>query len=134
MEKVVPHRKSAFKADYFYLTMRSGRAFGRSLQNREKSYSCFLDLQFSKSNKPYKRRKLIYCYTKNLSNIFKRHNKKVTIEKITPRDQCNWRNNNNCPLDGDYQASDIIQKCIATNTVHPDKVYLETAEGNFTRR
>ena len=33
--------------------------------------------------------------------------------KITSKDQCDCRNKNNCPLDGNCQASDIIYKCIA---------------------
>ena len=64
----------------------------------------------------------------------KTHNKKVTKEKLTPRDQCNCKNRNHQPLDGNYQASDIINKCIASTTVNPNKIYLETAEGNFKKR
>ena len=57
-------------------------------------------------------------------SIIKTHNKKVTNQEITPKDQCNSRNKNDCPFDGNCQASDIIYKCIASTTVDPDKVYL----------
>ena len=60
--------------------------------------------------------------------------KKVTNEKITPRDQCNCKRRNDCPLDCNYQIRDIIYKCIASTTVIPHKIYLGTAEGNFRKR
>ena len=98
-----------------------------------------LDIHFPKSNKLHKifnrnTVKVSYCCTENLSSIIKTHNKKVTNEKITPRDQCNCKNRNDCPLDGNCQTSDIIYKCIASTTVNPDKIYLGTAEGNFKKR
>ena len=77
---------------------------------------------------------LSFTCTENLSSIVKAHNKKVTNEKITPRDQGNCKNKNDCPLDGNCQTSDIIYKCIASTTVNPDKIYLGTAEGNFKQR
>ena len=64
----------------------------------------------------------------------KTHNKIVTNEKITPRDQCKWKNKNDCPIDGNCQTSDIIYKCIVSTTVNPDKIYVGTAEGNFKKR
>ena len=60
--------------------------------------------------------------------------KKVTNEKITPRDQCTCKSSNDWPLDYNYQRRDIIYKCIASTTVIPDKIYLGTAEGNFRKR
>ena len=47
---------------------------------------------------------------------------------------CNCKNKNDCPLDGNCQTSDIIFKCIASTTINPDKIYLGTAEGNFKKR
>ena len=69
-----------------------------------------------------------------IPSITKTHSKKVTNEKITPRDQCNCNYKTDCPLDGNCQTSDIIYKCIASTTVNPDKIYLGTAEGNFKKR
>ena len=56
-----------------------------------------LDIHFPKSNKLHKifnrnTVKVSYCCTENLSSIIKTHNKKVTNEKITPKDQCNCKN------------------------------------------
>ena len=107
--------------------------------NVAKRFLNLLDIHFPKSNKLHKifnrnTVKVSYCCTENLSSIIKTHNKKVTNEKITPRDQCNCKNRNDCPLDGNCQTSDIIYKCIASTTVNPDKIYLGTAEGNFKKR
>ena len=54
-------------------------------------------MHFSKSNKLHRifnrnTVKVSYCCTENLSSIIKTHNKKVTNEKITPKDQCNCKN------------------------------------------
>ena len=78
--------------------------------------------------------KVSYCCTENLLSIIKTHNKKVTSEKATPRDQCNCKNKSDCPLDGNCQTSDTVYKCIASTTINPDKIYLRTAEENFKKR
>ena len=98
-----------------------------------------MDIHLPKSNKIHKifnrnTVKVSYCCTENLSSIIKTHNKKVTNEKITPRYQCNRKIRNDCPLDSNCQTSDIIYKWIASTTVNPDKIYLETAEGNLKKR
>ena len=66
--------------------------------------------------------------------VLLKHSKKVTNEKITPRDQCNCKNRNDYPLDDNGQTSDIIYKCIASMTINPDKIYLGTAAENFKKR
>ena len=104
-----------------------------------KRFLNLLDIRFPKSKKLHKifnrdTVKVSYCCTENLSSIIKTHNKKVTREKITPRDQCNCKTRNDCPLDGNCHTGDIIYKCIASTTVNPDKIYLGTAEGNFKKR
>ena len=60
--------------------------------------------------------------------------KKVTNERITPRDKCNWKNKKDYPFNGKFQTSDIIYACIASTAVNRDKIYLETAERNFEKR
>ena len=100
--------------------------------NVAKRFLNLLDMHFPKSSKLHKifNRNTVkdsYCRTENLSSIFKTQNKKVTNEKIIPKDQCNCRNKNGCPLDGNYQTSDIIYKCIAWTTVNPGKIYLGTS-------
>ena len=59
--------------------------------------------------------------------------KKVTNEKITSRNQCNCKNKNDCPLDGNCQTTDIIYECTVSTTVDQDKIYLGTAEGDFKK-
>ena len=96
-------------------------------------------IHFRKPNKLHKifnrnTVKVSYCCNENLWSIIKTHNEKVTNEKITPRDQCNFKNKSDCPLDGNCQTKDIIYKCIASTTVNPDKICLGTAKGNFKKR
>ena len=104
-----------------------------------KRFLNLLDVHFPKSNKLHKifnrnTVKVSYCCTENLSSIIKTHNKKVTNEKITPRNQCNCKSRNDFPLDGNCRTSDIIYKCIASTSVNPDKIYLGIAEKNFKKR
>ena len=56
------------------------------------------------------------------------------MKTITPKDQCNCRNNNDSPLDGSCQTSDVIYKCVASITINRDKVYLGTSNRNFKKR
>ena len=104
--------------------------------NIAKRFLNLLYIHFPKSNKLQKifnknTIKVSYCCSENLSSVIKTHNKKLTNEKITPRKQCNYKNRNNGPFDGNCQTSDIIYKCIASTTNNPDKIYPGTAEGNF---
>ena len=39
-----------------------------------------------------------------------------------------------CPLEGKCRTENIIYKCIASASGHPDKVYLGTAEGDLKKR
>ena len=98
-----------------------------------------LDIHFPNSNKLHKifnrnTVKISYCCTENLSSIIQTHNQKVTNVKITPRDQCNCKNRNDCSLDGNCQTTDAIYKCFVSTIVNPDKIYLRTAVENFTKR
>ena len=43
----------------------------------------------------------------------------------------NWRNKVVCPLDGNCQQNDVIYNCLASTSINPDKVYLDTVEGEF---
>ena len=76
-----------------------------------KRFLDLLDLNFPKTNKLHKifnRTTVKVSYCTNLSSITKGHNKRVTNEKIAPKDQRNFREKNGCPLDGNCQTSDII--------------------------
>ena len=44
-----------------------------------------------------------------------------------------YRNKNDCRVDGNRQTSDIIHKRIASTTVNLDKVYLKKAEAIFKK-
>ena len=59
--------------------------------NVAKRFRNLLDTHFAKSNKLHQifnrnTAKVSYCCTKNLSSITETHNKKITDEKITPKD------------------------------------------------
>ena len=95
--------------------------------NVAKRFLNLLDIKFPKSNKFHKifnRNTVIvsYCCTGNLLSITKTSNKDVIYEKKTPKYQCNCRNRNDCPLDGNCGTSDIIYKFIASTTVNPGKI------------
>ena len=115
-------------------------AFSRNVTtNVAKLFLNILDIHFHKSNKLHKifngnTVKVSYCCTENLSSLIETHNKNVTNENITPKDQCSCKNKNDFSLDGNYQTNNIIYKCIASTTVNPDIIYLGTGEGNFTKR
>ena len=78
--------------------------------------------------------KVSYCCTQNVGNIIKSHDKKV-INSINHHEQpCNCRKKEDCPLEGKCSSKNIFYKCIASTSGHPDKVYEETAEGDFKKR
>ena len=39
--------------------------------------------------------------------------------------------NEDCPLEGKCRTENIVYKCIASTSGPPDKLYLETTEGDF---
>ena len=47
---------------------------------------------------------------------------------------CNCRKKDECPLNGQCLAQDIVDKCIASTSMNPEKTYLGTAEGDFKKR
>ena len=83
---------------------------GNVTTNIAKRFLNLLDLEFPKSNKVHmifnrNTIKVRYCSTENLSRIIKAHNKKVTNEKITPKDQCSCGNKNSCSLGSNFQTT-----------------------------
>ena len=52
-------------------------------------------------------------------------------EKKTSTVKCNCRNKSVCLLDGNCQQNNVIYQCIASASLNPDKVYLETEEREF---
>ena len=78
--------------------------------------------------------KISYCCTQNVGNIIKSHNKKLINSSNHHEQPCNCRKKEDCPLEGKCRTENIIYKCIASTSGHPDKVYLGTAEGDFKKR
>ena len=98
-----------------------------------------LDKRFSPSNSLHKifnrsTIKVNYCYTQNLGNIIKSHNKKL----ISSNDQIilpfNCRKKEERPLEEKCIANNIVYKCITSATGFPNKVYLGTAQGEFKKQ
>ena len=46
---------------------------------------------------------------------------------------CNCRKKDECPLNGQRLAQDIVYKCIASTSINSDKTYLGTAQGDFKK-
>ena len=69
-----------------------------------------------------------------MSSLISSHYKKLLNSRtgnIKPR---NCRKKNECPLNGQCLAQDIVYKSIASTSMNPDKVYLGTAEVDFMKR
>ena len=69
-----------------------------------------------------------------MSSFILSHNKKLLNSRtgnIKPR---NCRNKDECPLNGQCLAQDIVYKCIASTSINPNKTYLGTTEGEFKKR
>ena len=69
-----------------------------------------------------------------MSSMIKSHNKKVTNKDVKESKSCNCRVNSECPLNGQYQVTDIIYTCTVLSPDKPNKVYLGTAEGDSKKR
>ena len=69
-----------------------------------------------------------------MSSMIKSHNKKVINKDVKVSKSYNCRVKSECRLNGQCQVTDIIYKCTVLLPDKPNKVYLETAEGDFRRR
>ena len=67
-------------------------------------------------------------------NMIKSHNKKVVNKDVKKLKSCNCRAKFDCPLNGQCQVTDIIYKSTVLSSDKANKVYLETAEGDFEKR
>ena len=109
------------------------------ITNVAKKFLQLIDLHFPPSNKFHKisnrnNVKVSYCCTQNVENIIKSHNKKLINSSNHHEQPCNCRKKEDCPLEGKCRTENIIYKCIASTSGHPDKVYLGTAEGDLKKR
>ena len=69
-----------------------------------------------------------------MSSFISSHNKKSLNSRTGNIKPCSWRKKDECPLNGQCLAQDIVYKCIASTSINPDKTCLGTAEGNFKTR
>ena len=66
--------------------------------------------------------------------MIKSHNKKVINKDVKELKSCTFRVKSKCPLNGQCQVTDIINKCTLLLPDKPNKMYLGTAEGDFKKR
>ena len=109
------------------------------ITNLAKKFLQLIDLQFPPLNKFHKifnsnNVKVSYYCTQNVGNIIKSHNKKLIKSSNHHEQPCNCGEKDDCPLEGKCRTKNIIYKCIVSTSGHPDKVYLETAEGDSKKR
>ena len=45
-----------------------------------------------------------------------------------------YKKKEECLFQGQLRTDNVIYKCVVTATGHPQKVYLDTAEGHFKQR
>ena len=70
-----------------------------------------------------------------MSSFISSQNKKLLNSRTGNFKPCNYRNKEDeCSLNGQCLAQDIIHKCIGSTSTNPDKTYLGTAEGDFKKR
>ena len=114
--------------------------FSRAVStNVGKRFLQLLRQHFPPSNKLHKivnknTVKVSYCCTQNVASIIKSHNKKLINTSIKNTLPCNCRKKHECPLDGKCRAENIVYKCFASVDGYRNKVYLDTAEGDFKQR
>ena len=71
----------------------------------------------------------------NVSQIIKQHNKNVSSEKEKQTYPCNYRNKNECPLNGHFKVQNVFYKCTVSATqTFKQHVYLRIAEENWKQR
>ena len=69
-----------------------------------------------------------------MSSFISSHNKKFLNSRTGNIKQYNCKKKDECSLNGQCLAQDIVYKCIASTSMNPDKTYLGTAEGDFKKR
>ena len=68
----------------------------------------------------------------NVSQIIKKHNKRVIKTNERSIAPCNYREKNNCPMNGNYRVENVVYKCIVSATEKSkEHVYIGIAEGDW---
>ena len=68
-----------------------------------------------------------------MSSMIKSHNKKVINKDIKEPKSCYCRVKSECPLNDQCQVTDITYKFTVLSPDKPNKMYRETAEGDFKK-
>ena len=117
-----------------------GVNYSKSVQtNIERTFLNLIDKHFPKSNNLHKifnrnTVKVSYSCTENMSQIIKKHNKEVTSNKVTAPPDCNCRKKDQCPLNGNCLATNVIYQATAKSTTNQEKVYIGLTEGPWKQR
>ena len=107
--------------------------------NIEKKFLHLVDKHFPRSNKLHKifnrnTVKVSYSCTDNMAKIIKNHNKKATSKVAPTSPQCNCREKDTCPLNGNCQATSVIYQAKVKKATNPEKTYIGLTEGTKKQR
>ena len=107
--------------------------------NIAKRFLNLLDQHFPKQHRLYKifnrnNVKVSYSCTENMSSFISSHNKKLLNSRTGNIKPCNCRSKDDCPLNGQCHAQDIVYKCTILTSINPNKTNLGAAEENFMKR
>ena len=97
-----------------------------------------MDTRFPRANKLNKifksnTVKVSYSCTQIISQIIKRHNKKVTQIQWHYQLEFNCPIKSECPLNSDCLKEDVIYRCTSLTTLYPKRVYLGIADIKMQR-
>ena len=71
----------------------------------------------------------------NVSQIIKKHNKRVTKTNERSIAPCNCRDRNNCPMNRNCRVENVVYKCVVSATENSEvQVYIGIAEGDWKQR
>ena len=106
--------------------------------NVTKTFLQLMDTHFPRANKLNKifksnTVKVSYSCTQIISQIIKRHNKKVTQIQWHYQLEFNCPIKSECPLNSDCLKEDVIYRCTSLTTLYPKRVYLCIADIKMQR-
>ena len=106
------------------------------LSNLSKLFPGLLHQQFAKSkslHKIFNRNmvKVSHNWMENISQIIKRHNKRISQTNGRPVARCNCRDKSKCPMNGNCKVENVVSICIASTTkISMEHVKISVAEGD----
>lgn len=78
--------------------------------------------------------KVSYSCTPNIGRIIKGHNKKLSSPPQKLTNDCNCRNKDNCPLQGNCRVKSVVYKCDVEAPNVPKRTYIGLTEREFKER